>query len=67
MILWSFSKEEYHSIKSTKVIEADRIKKLDKIRDKDLQCLADHIKTEKYAAYQELLISKYIEDIKGML
>ncbi len=67
LILWRLSKEEYHCIKSTKVIESDRMKKLDKIRDKDLQCLAEHIKTEKHAAYQELLVSKYIEDINGIL
>lgn len=64
--LWRFNKEEYYSIKSASIIGGERMKKLDKIRDEDLKCLGDHIRTEGCAAYQELLIQKYIEDINGI-
>ena len=64
--LWRFNKEEYYSINSASIIGGERMKKLDKIRDEDLKCLGDHIRTEGCAAYQELLIQKYIEDINGI-
>ena len=65
LILWRFGIEEYESIKSTKEIE--RMEKLDNIRAPELQHLAVHIKKEGFAAYQELLIQKYIEDINMSL
>ncbi|TJX14951.1 TIGR02679 family protein [Tissierella creatinini] len=67
LILWRFSKEEYDSIKSTKVIEGERMKKLDKIKSPHLQSLADHIREEGFAGYQELLTQMYIEDIEKII
>lgn len=64
LVLWRFNKEEYYSIRSTRIIEQDRMKKLDKIVNPQLQSLANHIRKEGLAAYQELLTQEYIEDIK---
>ena len=66
-MLWRFDKEEYEAIKSSKIIEEDRMKKLDKIRDSQLKRLGDHIREKRFAGYQELLTEIYIEDINGIL
>ncbi|NLY46587.1 MAG: DUF2399 domain-containing protein [Tissierella sp.] len=63
LVLWRFNIDEYESIKSTKIIEAQSIKKLEKIEDNELQDVAAHIKKIGYAAYQELLTNKYINDV----
>lgn len=67
LVLWRFDKEEYEAIKSSKIIEEDRMKKLDKIRDSQLKDLGDHIREKRFAGYQELLTEIYIEDINGIL
>lgn len=64
LILWRLNKDEYRSIKSNNNIEPSRIKKLDSIKNLELQVLAKEIKKEGLAAYQELLTEKYIEDVK---
>jgi uncharacterized protein (TIGR02679 family) len=63
LILWRYSKEDYISIKSAVILEAYRIKKMDNIKSKELKDIIEIIKLNKTAAYQELLVDRYIEDI----
>lgn len=67
LILWRFNISDYETIKSTKIIESQRIKKLDRIKSPELQAIAAHIKKTGYSAYQELLISRYIDDINRLI
>lgn len=63
LVLWRYSTADYISIKSTVILEDYRIKKMDNIKSKELQVIAELIKLNKAAAYQELLVDKYVEDI----
>lgn len=63
IVIWRYTKEDYISIKSKVELEDYRIRKMNNIKTEELKEVADAIKTNKAAAYQELLIDKYIEDI----
>ncbi|MBS4026939.1 MAG: DUF2399 domain-containing protein [Clostridia bacterium] len=65
--LWRFGVENYEQIKSDKTIEATRMKKLDNINTPEIKSLANRLKADGYAAYQELLTERYVEDILALL
>ncbi len=65
LILWRYKEEDYNMIKSKEKLELPRLRKLNRIKDNTLKTLAAHIDKEGRAAYQELLMEKYIEDIRG--
>lgn len=60
---WRMSLQDYKLCKSKKELTTSRIKKLDKIENKDFLEIINELKKEKLAGYQELLIEKMIEDI----
>ncbi|WP_139904769.1 TIGR02679 domain-containing protein [Clostridium thermarum] len=66
LVQWGMNIENYHKIKGTASFE-DRINKLDNIADLDLQKLAEELKREKVAGYQELLVDFYCQDIIRIL
>ena len=63
LILWRYSAEDYIGIISKVILEDYRIKKMDNIISIELKEINEIIKLNKRAAYQELLVDKYIEDI----
>lgn len=63
LILWRYGREDYLNIKSTVVLENYRIKKMDNIKSEELKAVAELIRLNKTAAYQELLVDRYIGDI----
>jgi uncharacterized protein (TIGR02679 family) len=67
LVLWRYGVENYEHIKSDKAIEASRMKKLDKIKSPEIKIMAYRMKEEGYAAYQELLTERYVEDIIRLL
>lgn len=64
LILWRYGIDDYTSIKSAVKLEPYRIKKMDNIKSEELQSIAEFIKINKTAAYQELLVDEYVKDIK---
>jgi uncharacterized protein (TIGR02679 family) len=62
-VLWRYTKENYISIKSTEKLEEYRIKKMNNVISSELREVAEIIGTNKLAAYQELLIDRYVDDI----
>ncbi|MBC2580036.1 TIGR02679 family protein [Clostridium sp. DJ247] len=63
VVLWRYTEEDYMSIKSSVQLEEYRIKKMNNIKSEEFAHIADVIRINKCAAYQELLIDKYVEDI----
>lgn len=63
VVLWRYGKEEYLSIKSSIELSNTRIKKLDSVKSEELQCISNVIRENRVAAYQELLIDRYVEDV----
>lgn len=61
--IWRMSKEDYYSIKRVTPLSESRLKKLDSLKVTKLKELGDAIKSEKKAAYQELMIPDMIEDV----
>ena len=61
--IWRMSKEDYYSIKRVAPLSESRLKKLDSLKVTKLKELGDAIKSEKKAAYQELMIPDMIEDV----
>lgn len=64
LILWRYSSEDYLSIKGNKGFEG-RENKLIKLVSKELIQVKEIMEREKVCGYQELLVKKYVEDIKG--
>lgn len=64
-ILWRYDEKEYMRIKSSVELTESRIKKLDNVRSEELKSIVEIIKVNKRAAYQELLIDMYVEDIRS--
>ncbi|QAA33567.1 TIGR02679 family protein [Clostridium manihotivorum] len=64
-ILWRYEAEDYLKIQSDVALSPARLKKLDKLKSKELQAISTIIKEKKNGAYQELLIDEYIRDIKS--
>lgn len=62
-ILWRYDEKEYMTIKSSVKLSDSRIKKLQNVKSEELKPVADLLKAERQAGYQELLIDKYIKDI----
>lgn len=60
---WRMSAEDYGMIAKADVISDSRMKKLNGIESVELIPVANAIKAERKAAYQELLLSKLAEDI----
>jgi len=67
LVLWRYTKEDYLSIKSTVHLEECRIKKMNNIRSSELKEIAEVIWENSSAAYQELLIDRYIQDIMSSM
>jgi uncharacterized protein (TIGR02679 family) len=63
LVIWGYSIENYFSIKSTVNLEDYRIKKMDNIKSSELLALAETIKDSRLAAYQELLVDWYVEEM----
>jgi len=65
--IWRMSKDDYYlSVSDKTVLERD-IKKLDNLHSKELFEVAEILKCEKKAAYQEMLIDYMIDDMKSIL
>lgn len=64
LVLWRYDKEEYLRIKSEIKLSETRLKKLDNIESAELQDIAQIIRLHKSAAYQEMMIEKYVDDVK---
>ncbi|MCX7904844.1 MAG: TIGR02679 domain-containing protein [Caloramator sp.] len=58
--LWHYGIDDYKSIISNKKISPQRLKKLSNLKTKELITLAEEIQKTGLAAYQELLIDKYL-------
>lgn len=63
LVLWHYDLESFNIIKSMERIHPSRLKKLEKVKDKELFSLAKALMQEGYSGYQELLVDRYIEDI----
>jgi uncharacterized protein (TIGR02679 family) len=61
--LWRYGIDDYKTIISNKKISPQRLKKLSNLKTKELIALAEEIQKTGLAAYQELLIEKYLNDI----
>lgn len=61
--LWRYSTRDYLRIRSSKSISSSRLKQLNNIVASDLQELKACIEKYKVAAFQELLIEEYLNDI----
>lgn len=60
LTLWRYSVEDYEKAISEEIINEKRLKCLDNLKDEALIKLANHIKKERKAGYQELLIEQYV-------
>lgn len=67
LILWRYSIKDYVSILSKVYLSNARIKKLDNLQSGELIILGEAIKQYSCAAYQELLIDRYVQDINDYL
>lgn len=63
LVLWHLGANDYFKIKSKERLSTTRIKKLEKLKSSELKKIAEIIKNEGFAGYQELLVEEYIEDI----
>lgn len=61
---WRMTAEDYYCSKSNEILTEKRLGRLDKIANGQLRELAQLLKTEKRAGYQEHLIDLMVEDIK---
>ena len=64
LILWRYDIEDYKNIISDVELTEIRIKKLHMVKSEKLKKMCETILKYKRAAYQELLIDKYEEDIR---
>jgi uncharacterized protein (TIGR02679 family) len=64
-VLWRYDEREYLTAKSSVKLSDSRLKKLDNVKSEELKFIARIIKESKHAAYQELLIDEYVEDIEN--
>ncbi len=62
---WRMTAKDYYRSISNEMIPEKRLKRLDKITNVQLRELAQLLKTEKRAGYQEHLIDLMVEDIKA--
>lgn len=65
LVLWRYGVEDYKNIVSKVKLTETRIKKLQNVKNPELMKICQVIVKCKCAAYQELLIDKYEEDIKN--
>ncbi|MHC6180981.1 TIGR02679 domain-containing protein [Clostridium sp. JNZ X4-2] len=65
LILWRYGVGDYQDIVSKVVLTETRIKKLQSVKSAELMKICEAIENCKCAAYQELLIDKYEEDIRN--
>lgn len=63
LVLWHYGIEDYNNVKSEEKIAPYRIKKLERVKSKELYAIKDALIKEGYPGYQELLIDRYVEDI----
>lgn len=63
VFLWRMAEEDYYCSRSEEELTEARLKKLDKIKNIHLQELAEVLRKEKRAGYQEHLIHQMVEDI----
>lgn len=64
LILWRYSSHDYLSAISHKKIEPMRLKKLEKLKTPELKEVAQLIKENGHAGYQELLTEKLADDVR---
>ncbi|MBD5383415.1 MAG: DUF2399 domain-containing protein, partial [Ruminococcaceae bacterium] len=65
---WHMSAEDYNAIEKGDELSENRLNKLNSIRSDELASAVNAIRSEKRAAYQELLVSQMINDIsRGLL
>ena len=65
---WHMSAEDYNAIEKGDELSENRLNKLNSIRSDELASAVNAIRSEKRAAYQELLVSQMINDIShGLL
>lgn len=63
LVLWRYDEGEYLNIKSSVQLSASRMKKLESVKSKELEGIIKVLKEHKFAAYQEMIIDRYVEDI----
>ena len=63
---WRMMTEDYYRSISDEILTKRRLKRLDKITNVQLRELAEILKVEKKAGYQEHLIGLMLEDIKAI-
>lgn len=63
---WRMTEKDYYRSLSDEMLTEKRLKRLDKITDARLRKLAELLKTEKKAGYQEHLIDLMVKDIKAV-
>ncbi len=66
LVLWRFTETDYISALSNEIFDITRLKKLDKLVNIELIKLAEILRINKRSGYQEQIIDKYIQDIKGL-
>jgi uncharacterized protein (TIGR02679 family) len=64
LCLWRYDAKDYIRIKSSEDIDDIRLKKLSKLSDKSLIELGNIILQNGCAGYQEMLVDRYVEDIR---
>lgn len=62
--LWRYTPEDYHAAMSAQVITGSRLKQLDKLKNEELLMVAEQIKQNCLAGYQELLLEKLLADVE---
>ncbi|MEG0014596.1 MAG: TIGR02679 domain-containing protein [Cellulosilyticaceae bacterium] len=63
VVMWEYNLDNYLGCKGTQSIE-ERLNKLESIYIEELQVIADSMKEEKVAAYQEMWVEKLANDIR---
>lgn len=63
IIFWRMGTKDYSEAISNVPISDERLRKLDSLKDTDLISVADVMRKEKLAGYQERLIELYLEDL----
>lgn len=66
LFLWNYKKEYYKQAISELVLDASRLKKLEKIEVAELEEIKDCLLTYKKAAYQEKMLDAYVVVYRGL-
>lgn len=63
---WHYDLSDYEMALSSKEISNKRLKMLEKLKSPQLQQIAEQMKIEKKAGYQEMLMQKYLEEVRKL-